>query len=85
MLNASLTYLTVADLAARWRLSPYTVREHARCARIRGAVKVGASWRFLPTAELLPCGHPQGVGAPAPRTPREELEHRRRAAQPRAG
>ncbi|WP_353268571.1 helix-turn-helix domain-containing protein [Gemmatimonas sp.] len=44
--------LTVADLAARWGISPYTIREWARAGRITDCRYDHGEWRFLESARL---------------------------------
>lgn len=53
-------YLTTRDLAQRWRLSPWTIRDYARRGLIQPVARVGREFRFPSTATLsAPC-------APAP-------------------
>ncbi|MCA2993957.1 hypothetical protein [Gemmatimonas sp.] len=60
-------YLTVADLAARWRVAPYTIGKWARAKRITDAHFALGEWTFLETSRLR-------VGAKgAPRADREQL------------
>jgi hypothetical protein len=44
--------LTVADLAARWGISPYTIREWARSKRITDCRYEHGEWRFLESARF---------------------------------
>jgi hypothetical protein len=45
-------HLTTADLAARWRVSPYTLREWARAGLITDACCALGEWTFLDTSRL---------------------------------
>jgi hypothetical protein len=46
-------HLTTADLAARWRVAPYTIREWARAGRITDATFALGEWTFLDTSRLI--------------------------------
>ena len=54
MLRADTTYVTAAQLAARWKKSAYTVCEYAKQGRIDGAQKEGNELRFPERAVLKP-------------------------------
>lgn len=43
-------WLTLAELAAKLRVHPETVRRHCQRGRITGAVQVGTTWRIDYTA-----------------------------------
>lgn len=60
-MRADIQYLTSKELAARWKISVWSVNHLAKHRRIRGAVKPGRDWRFPDDAELLP-----GPTAPSP-------------------
>lgn len=47
------SHLTTADLAARWRVAPYTIREWARAGRITDASFALGEWTFLDTSRLV--------------------------------
>lgn len=46
-------HLTTADLAARWRVAPYTIREWARAGRITDASLALGEWTFFDTSCLV--------------------------------
>jgi hypothetical protein len=46
--------LTVAEYAAKWRYSDWTIREYCKAGRIPGAEKSGAEWRIPADARILP-------------------------------
>lgn len=48
-----LRHLTTADLAARWRVAPYTIREWARAGRVTDACFALGEWTFLDTSRLI--------------------------------
>ena len=52
-MRADQRYLTTSELAARWRLSRWTLRQFAKAGRIRGAQRLGRDWRFPEDAVLL--------------------------------
>lgn len=56
------THLTVAELAVRWGISPYTIREWARTGRISECRIVHGEWVFLDSARfrLTPRGAVEG-------------------------
>lgn len=60
-MRADTQYLTSKELAARWKISVWSVNHLAKHRRILGAVKPGRDWRFPEDAELLPApaGAPQ--------------------------
>jgi hypothetical protein len=60
-MHAAIQYLTSKELAARWKISVWSVNHLAKHRRIRGAVKPGRDWRFPEDAELLPA--PTGTPA----------------------
>ena len=45
-------YLTTSDLAQRWRLSPWTIRDYARRGLIQPVARIGREFRFPSTAKL---------------------------------
>jgi hypothetical protein len=45
-------YLTTGELASRWRLSAWTIRDYARRGLIDGATRVGREFRFATSAAL---------------------------------
>lgn len=47
------SHLTTADLAAIWRVAPYTLREWARAQRITDASFALGEWTFLDTSRLV--------------------------------
>lgn len=59
---ATRTLLTAADLATRWAISPYTIREWARTGRITDCRLVHGEWVFLESARfrLAPRGAVEG-------------------------
>lgn len=46
------THLTVAELAVRWGISPYTIREWARTGRITDCRLAHGEWVFLESARF---------------------------------
>ena len=46
-------HLSTADLAALWRVAPYTIREWARAGRITDASFALGEWKFLDTSRLI--------------------------------
>jgi hypothetical protein len=65
-------YLTTSDLAQRWRLSPWTIRDYARRGLIEPVARVGREFRFPNTAKLT-----------APSSPaRQQLADEPRARSP---
>lgn len=59
------THLTVAELAVRWGISPYTIRELARTRRITDCRLAHGEWVFLESARfrLTPRGAVEGPSA----------------------
>lgn len=53
-MRADTEYLTTRDLADRWRLSAWTIRDYARRGLISGVVRAGRQFRFTPDASLTP-------------------------------
>ncbi|HVA86432.1 MAG TPA: hypothetical protein VNF73_08975 [Candidatus Saccharimonadales bacterium] len=51
-MRADTEYLTTQDLADRWRLSAWTIRDYARRGLISGVVRAGRQFRFTPEASL---------------------------------
>ena len=51
-MRADTEYLTTKDLAERWKLSAWTVRDYARRGLISGVVRAGRQFRFTPEASL---------------------------------
>jgi len=61
-MRANTQYVTSKELAARWKISVWSLNHLAKQHRIQGAVKPGRDWRFPEDAELLP-----GPATPVPR------------------
>jgi len=51
-MRADTEYLTTRDLADRWQLSAWTIRDYARRGLISGVVRAGRQFRFRPEASL---------------------------------
>ena len=51
-MRADTTYLTTRDLADRWRLSEWTIRDYARRGLITGVERAGRQFRFALDASL---------------------------------
>jgi len=54
-MRADTEYLTTHDLAQRWKMSTWTVRDYARRGLIAGAERAGRRFRFRATATLAEC------------------------------
>lgn len=61
-MRADTQYLTTRDLADRWQLSAWTIRDYARRGLISGVVRAGRQFRFTPEASLTL--QESSVGAP---------------------
>lgn len=51
-MRADVEYLTTKELAERWKLSAWTVRDYARRGLITGVTRAGRQLRFAPDATL---------------------------------
>lgn len=51
-MRADADYLTTGELARRWKLSEWTIRDYARRGLIAGAERAGRRFRFRTTATL---------------------------------
>lgn len=51
-MRADTAYLTTQDLATRWQLSQWTIRDYARRGLITGVTRAGRQLRFAPDAML---------------------------------
>ena len=51
-MRADTEYLTTRDLADRWQLSAWTIRDYARRGLISGVERAGRQFRFTPGASL---------------------------------
>ena len=51
-MRADTQYLTTKDLADRWQLSAWTIRDYARRGLISGVARAGRQFRFTPDASL---------------------------------
>jgi len=51
-MRADVEYLTTKELAGRWKLSAWTVRDYARRGLITGVTRAGRQLRFAPDATL---------------------------------
>ena len=52
-MRADTNYLSTEELARNWKLSEWTIRDHAKRGRISGAIKPGRDWRFPHDARLI--------------------------------
>lgn len=57
-MRADTRYLSTEELARNWKLSEWTIREHAKRGRIPGAERPGRDWRFPADARLLQKARP---------------------------
>lgn len=67
-MRADTAYLTTQDLADRWQLSRWTIRDYARRGLITGVTRSGRQLRFSPDAALMD-------REPGPRTAHGAREH----------